>query len=563
MFAKQSDPVVKLRALWSMYGIGAADPKFLQAQLTHPNEHVRAWAIRLITDSWPLDTLLSKRPAMRIDSPDARASSSVCAQFVRLAKSDPSGLVRLVLASTLQRLPVAERIPLAIALTSRGEDATDHNLPLLIWYGLIPVGDSDPAALASVAAKCELPVTRKFIARRLAEEIDGNASPLNALLQITSAKHEAFQRDIIEGMAEALIGWRNAAKPLAWDALAQQIATRYPITTADKGPVGAESLRERVRNLGALFGDGRALEDVKKVVLDPQADLSLRKSALQTLIDSKVSDLRELCEGLLSVQFLNPVAARGLASFDDPVVGTKLVRAYRQFHLSERPQLLATLVSRSSFAQALLDAVADGRIARADLSAFHARQIRSLNDPALNKKLAAVWGELRESNQNQQLIAKWKAQLTPATLARADFGHGRVVFNLACAACHTLYGEGGRVGPDLSGAGRDNLDYLLENIVDPSAVVSADFRMSVFKLKDGRVLNGLVSAKTDRSIALRTMTESLTLERGDVEAIEDSSLSLMPEGLLDALQPDQARDLIGYLMHQTQVPLPVARNGGE
>ena len=119
------------------------------------------------------------------------------------------------------------------------------------------------------------------------------------------------------------------------------------------------------------------------------------------------------------------------------------------------------------------------------------------------------------------------------------------------------------MGPDLSGAGRDNLDYLLENIVDPSAVVSADFRMSVFKLKDGRVLNGLVSAKTDRSITLRTMTESLTLERGDVEAIEDSSLSLMPEGLLDALQPDQARDLIGYLMHQTQVPLPVARNGGE
>jgi putative heme-binding domain-containing protein len=238
-------------------------------------------------------------------------------------------------------------------------------------------------------------------------------------------------------------------------------------------------------------------------------------------------------------------------------VATKLVRAYRQFHLTERPQLLATLVSRPSFANALLDAVAAGQVARADLSAFHARQIRSLNDPSLTKKLAEVWGELREApGQNQQFIAKWKAQLTPATLAKADLGQGRVVFNLACAACHTLYGEGGKVGPDLSGAGRDNLDYLLENIADPSAVVSADFRMSVLKLKDGRVLNGLITAQTSRTLTLKTMTETLTVERAEVEGIEGSSLSLMPEGLLEALRPEQIRDLLGYLMHQTQVPLP-------
>ena len=58
----------------------------------------------------------------------------------------------------------------------------------------------------------------------------------------------------------------------------------------------------------------------------------------------------------------------------------------------------------------------------------------------------------------------------------------------------TLYGEGGKVGPDLTGGGRNNLDYLLENIVDPSAVVTADFRMSIVELKDGGVLNGLVAA---------------------------------------------------------------------
>jgi putative heme-binding domain-containing protein len=239
------------------------------------------------------------------------------------------------------------------------------------------------------------------------------------------------------------------------------------------------------------------------------------------------------------------------------------VKAYRQFHPSERGQLLSALVSRVTFAQALLDAVAEGKIPRADISAFHARQIRSLHDPALNKKLAQAWGELRDSpTDKQQVIARWKAQLTPAALAKADLSQGRLVFNTACLACHTLYGEGGKVGADLTGGGRDNLDYLLENIVDPSAVVTADFRMSIVELKDGRVLNGLVAARTERTVTLKTMTETLTIERSEIAGLRESALSLMPEGLLEALPPEQTRDLIAYLMSKSQVPLPVAGKSG-
>jgi len=122
---------------------------------------------------------------------------------------------------------------------------------------------------------------------------------------------------------------------------------------------------------------------------------------------------------LLNEQFINSVAARGLASFDDPAVGAKLVKAYRRFMLPTWPVALRA-VSRPSFASALLDAVAEGKIPRADISAFHARQIRSFNDPALHKKLAEVWGELRDSpSDKQQLIANGKTRLTPAALAKA------------------------------------------------------------------------------------------------------------------------------------------------
>ena len=87
------------------------------------------------------------------------------------------------------------------------------------------------------------------------------------------------------------------------------------------------------------------------------------------------------------------------------------------------------------------------------------------------------------------------------------------MFDRVCASCHKLYGHGGEIGPDLTGSGRDNLDYLLENIVDPSASVSADFRMVVVAMNDGRVLNGLVKAQTDRTLTLQTQTEALVLDR--------------------------------------------------
>ncbi len=81
-----------------------------------------------------------------------------------------------------------------------------------------------------------------------------------------------------------------------------------------------------------------------------------------------------------------------------------------------------------------------------------------------------------------------------------DRSHGRAIFDRACASCHKLYGSGGEIGPDLTGSGRDNVDYLLENIVDPSAVVTADFRMVVVAMHDGRVFNGLVKRQTDRTL---------------------------------------------------------------
>ena len=475
------------------------------------DEHQRALAIRELVQFSPIDAIPG--PQVHAKYPELAFDPA------KMAAEEKSAFVRLQLASVLQRLPLEKRPALAIALLSHTEVANDPFLSHIIWYGISPL-KSD--ALLEIAKACSWPKVTRWIARKLATE----PQALNALLAINSSD------DVLEGMAEAFKGIRKAPKPANWN----------KVVSTSKSP--------HLRDLSILFGDGRALDDIKKIALDDQADITARESALKTLIEARPDDLRTICTKLLDVRGLNTAAARGLALFDDPEIGKQLAKSYRKF----TPGIIDTLVSRPAFAKAMLTEMSAGNIPRTDLSAFHARQIRSFNDKALTKQLTEAWGELRESAADKkQLIEKVKTQLTPAVLAKANLSNGRLLFTAVCGACHVMYGQGGKIGPDLTGSGRANLDYLLENIADPSGVVSADFRMSLVTLKDGRSLSGIIAEKNDRTVTLRTVAETLTLDRSEIVKTETSPMSMMPEGLLLALQPDMVRDLIAYLMHPVQV----------
>ena len=239
-------------------------------------------------------------------------------------------------------------------------NAHDHNLPLLIGYGLIPIAKEDPTSITTLAASCQLPLTRKLIARRLGEDIESNPAPINALLTQALKKPIEFQNDIVAGLSEALRGWSKAKKPAAWEALQTQLSKSND-----------PKLQSRVRDLSVLFGDGRALDEVKRVALDNNVELSQRQAALETLIANKPPDLRQICEQLLSVRFLNTVAIRGLAQFDDPAIGEKLTASYSRFHALERDAVLDTLTSRPTFARSLLKQLAAGEIPRRDVTPFY------------------------------------------------------------------------------------------------------------------------------------------------------------------------------------------------
>jgi len=540
-----ADVQIRLRALWALETIWDWAEQYevrqalLLGLLEDPNENLTVWGLRLLLDDRILD-----RGDGRGRDPREYLDPEIVGNLVTLATETDSGLVRLFLASSLQRLPVSQRVDLAGVLMARREDAVDAQLPLMVWYGLMPLVETDPQALVRVAEKGRWPSTLRWISRAVAGRAEPDEKALAKLSALAVKMGPKLRTEILTGMSEAYAGWRKAPKPGGWEAVVAAVQED-------------RANQERARELSLLFGDGRALEQVVAVAKDADASLEQRRAALRSLIEARPPELRELCLALLEVRGLGADAARGLALFDEDRLGQEIAKRWGKYAVDEHGPILETLISRPAWAGALLAEMAKGKVPKAQLTAVHARQVRAFADEDLTAKLEEVWGLVKESSADKrQQIETLKKALTPDVLTSANLGAGRQVYQLVCMSCHVLYGEGGKVGPDLTGAGRASLDYLLENIVDPGAVVAADHRMTVATLKDGRVLAGLAAGSTERTVTLRLMLEEITVEKAEVVKLETLPVSMMPEGLLMALSEAQRRDLLAYLMHPVQVPLP-------
>ena len=223
---------------------------------------------------------------------------------------------------------------------------------------------------------------------------------------------------------------------------------------------------------------------------------------------------------------------------------------------SERDDAIATLSARPAWALALLDAVAKKTIPRRDLSLTIARQLLALGDPEVSKRLEAVWGT-RPADLERQGLADREVQgapgLRPDPAGRP--ARGRLVFNRTCLQCHRLFDAGGDVGPDLTGSDRANPDYILENVLDPSAAVAREYTLTNVATTDGRLVSGIIREQNDHSLTIQTANERIVLPREDIEELKPSNVSMMPEGQLERLTPQEIRDLFAYLAASKQVPL--------
>ncbi len=370
---------------------------------------------------------------------------------------------------------------------------------------------------------------------------------LPILVQVLqSADDTQVQLDILKGMADGLKGRRGVKAPAGWDALAAKL-----------GQSSSAPVKELVQQLSIVFGSATALADMRKQLLDPKAPTAQRLAAMETLVAAKDPGLAEPLRRLLQEPALRAAALRGLASYNDPETPKTILALLPRLSPAERRDAFGTLASRVSSARALVGALAAGQFAAKDLPADLVRQLRNFQQPDINTALDKHWGSARESSADKlKEMERYRKLLNAAAAPKPDLAKGRAVFAKTCGQCHTLYGAGGKVGPDITGSNRADLDYLLHNILDPNAEIPNDYRTWNLDTKDDRSISGVMARQDATAVTLVTPNETLTLARTDIARLKQSELSMMPEGLLQALPEEEVRNLIAYLRGKEQVPLP-------
>jgi putative membrane-bound dehydrogenase-like protein len=549
---KTMSTAVRLRALWASAPIdrffvstmifriigpmrgGSApdfgpDPPWLRME----PEEIQAWVIRLLAD---------------------QGGPSVADAFQNLAIQPSSPRVRLTLLSVSKKLDDRSRRAVVWPLLAQADDSRDPYLPLMSCYameGMTPFdARTDNQNLAQKIRDVRTPLVRQYLARQFAKGDEKRNRWWHLFNLMKEAEDPLLHRDILRGMGEELEGRRRIklSKPMAtktWTAV-------YPLLIESPLP----EVRERALDLAVQFGDERAFTLLRKIVPDRAQPVKERELALKTLLFQQKADLVPVLHHLLDDGDLRSQAIRGLAAFDDPSTPMLLLKNYPKWSTDEKSDAVQTLSARPWYALALLDAIDAKAIPRADVNSYTVRQLQALKSPEVSARLTKIIGEIRPASQEKaKLMAKYKAELKPDVLKKANMANGRALYAKSCANCHRLFGDGGDIGPDLTGSQRTNLDYVLENVLDPSAIVPKEYQVTVVVTKAGRTLSGLVKKESDQALTLQLPNEVVVVPKGDIDTRTPTKVSMMPDGIFEQMRLEEVRDLVAYLASPSQVPL--------
>ncbi len=526
----------RLRYLWTSHTIRSLSDAEALTLLAGSDENMRAWTLQLLTD----------RPRSADSSGIAEGSKlspSVLAAVRGLTEAETSPRVRLYLASLLQRVSIEDRWELVAGLLRDGDHAIDKNIPLMIWYGMGPLVQDDPTRAVALAAQSQLPLVRQFIYRRVAME--PKLLP-HLVAALADGAQTPIAEEIVAEMRRGAEQWGKIDSPARWSDAVAKLANSKD-----------ESVRQSMQFLSITFGDASVFPSLRKTAADKQQPVALRREAISALAQGRDPELLNESLQLLGDPEVRADVIPLLARFDSEEVADRLISGYSAWPSTDRRAVIDVLISRPRLSHRLLDAVAQDAIPGSDLNAIHVSRISQLGDEALVARLGEIWGTVRPTPEViRKQIEQLRQHLTTTALSDANRAQGRELYAKSCGQCHALFGEGGKLGPDLTGADRGNIRYWLENILAPNAVVGKDYQTLTALTDDGRVITGLLREETDVAIVLEDAEKRVTLPRSDIESLAPTAQSLMPEGLLQQLSATQIADLIAYLQSPGQVPLP-------
>jgi len=528
------EEIIAFNALCTLYSIGGFDEALAHHLLASPHTSVRSWTIRFLGDQRKVSTEM----AHRLDE---------------LAEQENDVWVRQQLACSAARLPAEQAMPMINANINRDIDNNDPYLPLLWWWAIEKHSVSGREEVLKRFVRPTLwksKLGRNFLLPRLIRRYTAERTEqgLDSVVQLLKAAPDENAR--LSLWLSIWLGWTEQP-PSADGTQWIQNASNHEFSSLliQDWKIFPDHLP--LMQLGSVLKQEAIRSKVINSALDPATPANLRLSMLGILSSNAEPSLKD---SLLSLaehekeESIQLAALKALSQFDTKDLATKLLFLFRiSPSKSIRSQILSQLLSRKSSAAILLAAVDEKQIEPSLITLEQARSIALLEDPELDSLVSKHWGKLQAASREEKL-AEVRRLNNDLRAGSGSVTAGKLLFQKHCAGCHALSGEGSQIGPDLTSANRQDKDYLLINLVDPSSVIRKEYMSVIVRTTSGQVFTGLPTERTEAALVLiNAQGEKQTIANSEIDELRESTISLMPENLYLQLKPAELRDLFAYL----------------
>ena len=526
-----------MHALWLLCSQDSMDEIFHLKLLNHSDAVRRNWGVRMIGQM-------------------GKASKTVYEKLNALAK-DPNVDVRLQVPVAAGRLTDSDQLPILLTMLKNPENAKDPIIPNIIYNNLKPLAKArGPELMALLDADAEaLAPFNSTVVAWLKECIAGGGVDPSVFI---GALRNALGKTGGDAANErgALMTCIDAFNAASVKPEKRAAAFDKKLRAAITALVVKDGKQQASAAVIALWWkDSAAVAFAQKIIVDPKADAVGRSMLLKALGETKDAANFETFAAVFddnaALMAVRKDAVNALGVLGGAKVADLLLKNFKNLPPELKAASVNNLVSSRDSAAALLDALEAKRISAADLNSNHARAIAQMNDAGLLKRVTKLWGSVKTDAERDpervKIVAKMRAVVLKHKAGNAVAGWK--IFEKNCQQCHKIYGVGNDVGPDLTGVGRENLDLILNNVIDPNLTIGEGYFQHQVKLKDGTVFAGLLAEDAEKTLTLKLAGgEIKKLNKDDIAIHKATTISLMPEELEKAMTEDEFCDLVAFLL---------------
>ncbi|MEI6232986.1 MAG: PVC-type heme-binding CxxCH protein [Planctomycetota bacterium] len=529
-------------ALWLLCSQDSMEESFHLQLLNNADPVRRNWGVRMIGQM-------------------GTVSQPVYDKLLALVK-DPNVDVRLQVPVAAGRLTGNDPFPILFAMMENAENAKDPIIPNIIYNNFKPFsktrGDELMRLLSEKSAAIE-PFNATVVAW-LKECIagGGNVDPSVFISALKNALGKTGGEATNEKMAlTTCIDAFNAASVKA-DVRAKAFDAKLRATIEQ---LAAKDGKQRVAaaTVALWWKNSKASEFARATIANANADASDRAALIKALGETKdaahFDAFAAIFNDATASAAIRKNAIDALGALNAEKAAPVLLRDFKTLPPELKAPCVNTLVNDPMAAIALLDALEAKKIGASDINSNNASSIVQLNVPALTERVTKLWGKVKTSSERDPERVKIVNEMRKVVLAHkpGDAAKGWKVFEKNCQQCHAIYGKGNDVGPNLTGAGRENLDAILNSVLDPNLVIGDVYFQHRVKTNEGLRFEGLLAEETEKTISFKVAGgEIKKFVKADIAKHDVTKLSLMPEGLEKAMTVDEFCDLVAFMLSKEE-----------